>query len=579
MSAAALALTVLASGIRLDAGTPVEPAPSPSADEPKPAPAQPQTKPTAAAEPGETLSYHGIVTDKDTNKPIAGATVVVRRSVLPDLKTGENRIIEESRHQTDANGKYAFTIPPEQVSERRLYIELDVEHPDYAPQKGFGYALSMIRKNEKLGGRPFFESITLRPGQAITGRIETPDGKPASGVKVLAFSKTDKLTKGTFEYGSFADMRTDAQGRFRLVLTTPGNAVYWVLPEKFAPTLHALKDNKRGDLGTIVLEPGISLQGKLLDAEGKPLRGLYVNFRRERGQTPADELLGQLTVADAINRTAVSGANGEFQVNPLPPGEYRVQPGEYAEDSSLDRADRKIRKLPAVFAPRKLVLKEGETPEPLVIRASPHVVIEAQYYDSKGKPRTGHECFVFGEIDGNWFHTQGKPDANGRIVVQVPHGLEKAQLDLMTNEHGALRHRLSKDQPLQNSRRVELGTLDHDVKGIEIIRYEAPIVIVNVVGEDGRKPKGARITAAYPAGKAQHQGKMIMKGGAESDVSFEEQEDGRFRSEQLFPDEPATFKAEAEGFEPKSETVTLPEGATKDITFTLTAKKPEPKAK
>ena len=115
--------------------------------------------------------------------------------------------------------------------------------------------------------------------------------------------------------------------------------------------------------------------------------------------------------------------------------------------------------------------------------------------------------------------------------------------------------------------------LDHDIKGIEIIRYEAPIVIVKVVGESGEKPKGARVTAAYPQGKSQYQGKMIMKGGAQSDVSFEEQEDGRFRSEQLFPDEEATFTAVADGCEPKSETFKLPEGAIKEVTFSLKKKK------
>src|SRR5262249_32082230 len=157
--------------------------------------------------------------------------------------------IEETKHKTDADGKYSFTIPPEQSSKRYLYVELDVEHPDYAPQKRFGYALSMIRKNEKLGGRPFFENVSLRPGKAITGRILTPEGKPAVGVKVLAYSNTDEKGGG-FEYGSFADARTDAKGKFSVTLITPGPAVFWILPKEYAPSTHGVKDNKRGDLGT-----------------------------------------------------------------------------------------------------------------------------------------------------------------------------------------------------------------------------------------------------------------------------------------------------------------------------------------
>ena len=49
-----------------------------------------------------------------------------------------------------------------------------------------------------------------------------------------------------------------------------------------------------------------------------------------------------------------------------------------------------------MFTARKVTLKEGETPEPLEIRASPHVVIEAQWVDSKGKPTNGFAGHIFG---------------------------------------------------------------------------------------------------------------------------------------------------------------------------------------
>src|SRR5262249_38084380 len=148
----------------------------------------------------------------------------------------ENKVIQETKHKTDAAGQYRFTIPPEQSAERYMYIELDVEHPEYATQAGFGYALGMIRKNEKMGGRPFFEHLSLRPGQAVTGRIETPDGKPAVGVAILAYSvSTTKFTPGEYEYGSFARAKTDKDGKFRIVLITPGEGVVWLLPKNYAP--------------------------------------------------------------------------------------------------------------------------------------------------------------------------------------------------------------------------------------------------------------------------------------------------------------------------------------------------------
>src|SRR5262249_44786980 len=164
----------------------------------------------------------------------------------------------------------------------------------------------------------------------------------------------------------------------------------------------------------------------------------------------------------------VTGEAGEYELAPLPPGEYRVQPSEYSQDAFSE--SRRRRPVPGVFIAQKVTLKEGEQPEPLEVRAIPHVTIEAQYVDSKGQPRTGHECFIHGRMDKAFWNAMGRPDANGKIVVQVPHGLENTRLDLVTNEHGVLRWRRTKDSPLSNKRQVDLGTVNEDVKGIEIVR-------------------------------------------------------------------------------------------------------------
>jgi protocatechuate 3,4-dioxygenase beta subunit len=556
----ALALLAALSAVRLDAG-----------DTP-PAPKEPPKEAKKEADKGQTLHYSGTVLDKDTHKPIAGAVVTVRRSLYgdPEVKQ-EDQLIQETTHTTDAQGKYRFTIPPEQSSKRYLYIELDVEHADYAPQKHFGYALSMILKNEKMGGRPFFESVELRPGKPITGTVQTADGKPAAGVKVLAYSRTDRK-QDNFEYGSFADTRTDARGHFRLVLTTPGQAVFWILPEQFAPSTHAVLNNKRGDLGTFTLAPGIRVKGKVLDTKGKPVAGVNVNAERE-GRA---EELQNLPVADSVSRSAVTDARGEFALMPLPPGDYRIKPDDFPRESSSDKHVR--RPVPDVFLPQKLTLKEGPDPEPVEIRAAPSVVIEAQYYDSKGKTTRGHSPFVFGQIDKAFWHSEAKADAAGKVTVRVPHGLEQARLQLSTNEHGSLRWRKANGQPLQNSHEIDLGTVNDDVKGIQIIRYVAPILVVGVKARDGKQPKDAAVTALYPEGKGPYQGRLIVRNGLHSDVSFEHQEDGRFRSSQLLPDEETTVTAQAPGYAPASVKVKLLEGEKKEVELMLD-KEPEKKDK
>ena len=564
-ASAAAAVIVVASGLRLSAAVP------PETQEPGKELKAVQDVAKTPGDPkpsGETLNYTGTVRDKNTNKPIAGATVVVRRSVL---SAQENRVLQETRHTTGADGTYAFTIPPEQVSERLLYIELDVEHPGYATRAGFGYALSMTRKNEKLGERPFFETIEMRPAEPITGRVETPEGEPAAGVELLAYSRTDKIAKGQFEYGSFAKAKTDALGKFRLPITTPGQGVFWVLPKSHAPELHVLADGKRGDVGTIILKKGVTVTGRVFDVQGKPLAKLFVEADRERGSGPEFEALGQLIVSDAIRRTAETDAEGRFTFDPLPTGSYRVMPTDFnrAGDRS---AGWTRRELPGVFAPKKLTIKEGETLDPLEVRASPLVVIEGHWVDSKGQPKSGWGSSVFGRIDGSFWHAQTRPDAQGKFSLNVPHGLENAELDIMTNEHASARHRIGKDGPLIDGRKVTLGTLDHDVKGIEIVRYVAPIIVVNATTKAGQQVQGFKATVEYTGPGLDSDKRVHVVGGGKKEAIQDEQYDGRYRTSQLLPNREVNVTVTADGFATASRTYSLPEGKTEEVTFVLEPK-------
>src|SRR5207245_2788138 len=98
-----------------------------------------------------------------------------------------------------------------------------------------------------------------------------------------------------FEYGSFAKTKTDKDGKFRVPLTTPGLAVFWILPKDYAPEMHPVPEGKRGDLGTFALKKGITARGRAFDTGGKPIAGLFVEADHERN-TPEGEILSELTV-------------------------------------------------------------------------------------------------------------------------------------------------------------------------------------------------------------------------------------------------------------------------------------------
>jgi beta-lactamase regulating signal transducer with metallopeptidase domain len=564
LSAAAVVI-VAASGLRLNAEVPHGPVSLAKEVQAVKNDAQP---PGATDKSAETLHYKGTVVNKDTGQPIAGATVVVRRSIL---RSSDNRVLQETKHTTGADGMYAFEIPPDQHASPYLYIELDVEHPDYATRDRFGYALSMTRKNEKLNERPFFERVEMRPAKPITGRVETPEGEPAVGMVVLAYSRTDK--GGQLEYGSFARAETDAQGRFRLPITTPGQAAYWVLPKAYAPELYVIPEGKRGDIGTTTLKKGVSVAGRVLNVQGKPIAGVFVEIERKRGSGADLDAQNLGFISNVIRRIAETDADGRFTFDPLPPGEYSVVPSESDYDG-----DRKKhwthRPLPEVFTSTKLTIKEGETTAPLEIRASPTVVIEGHWVDSKGQPKGGWSSFVFGKMDGSFWSGQAHPDHQGRFSLKVPHGLEDVQVDISTNEHATTRHRIGKDGPLVEGRTARLGTLDHDVKDIEIVRYVSPIIVINATTKDGKQVPGFKADVEYkvPAGPERGKQVHVVGGGPKKDALQDEQYDGRYRTSTMLPDKEVKVTVSADGFKEASRNLTLPEGKTEEVTFVLEPK-------
>jgi hypothetical protein len=316
------------------------------------------------------------------------------------------------------------------------------------------------------------------------------------------------------------------------------------------------------------------VKGRVVDQRRKPLAGVWVNARLTGG--PAKQAYG-IPVADMLCRAALTDAKGEFMLAPLPAGEYVIGVDKYAQDSLVE--DRTPRLPPAVFGPSPLLLKEGEMTKSVELAALAEVDLEGQYFDSKGKSRSGHEPMLWGQMPGNdlsspsgFYHTDGKVDSDGRFVIRAPKGLRAAKLDFITNEHSALRVRMKKDGPLSNvTRDIDLGTLDHDVRGIEVVRYEAPILLVKPVAADGSLLRGASVQFQYADGKGPWQGKgrRFVEG---MDVSYEKQGDGRLRTRSLLPDEEFTVTVEAEGYEPRAEKLKLPEGAVKELEARLAKK-------
>lgn len=572
VASTALGVVAAIGAVRLDAAASKDDAKPEKAVEDKKKPAKPQ-----AVKDVKPLTYNGVVVNRVTGEPIAGATVIIDRTISKPKK-GEEDWKRTTKVKSDAKGRYSFTLPAEEVKEYYLYIEVDCHHPEYVAKGRSGYGHSMIRKNLKLGEKPFYSKIRLWPGKEVTGTVVSPDGKPVKGVEVMQYSKHKKSKR--FDFGGFYKTHTDDKGNFRFVAATPGAGVFWVTPKGFAPQAHMIPEG-RGDVGKITLQHGYVLKGKILNAKGKPVSNVRFEARRTGDGEDVDSFLGQNAVANHIGRTGVTNAKGEFTLDEVPSGDYR-----YSVSSPIRGWGH--RPLKDVFLRGSLKVKDREKPEPLTIRAVPHVEIKVKFFNSKGKPTGSHRFSVFGRMDGrNFFHTRSTMvnKKTGIAIARVPHGLQRVQVSLMTNEHGILRWRLKPGDALKNTRRVDLGTLESDHSDLEVVRYVAPILLVKAVDAKGKIMKNFKPKAVYVQGKSGRSPGSRFINGIKGDVYFESQQDGRWRSNSLQPDQKVSVTVQMDGYTTQPQEVSMPEGKTRALVFKMTpaketaGKKPKKSAK
>lgn len=501
------------------------------------------------------LSYSGVVLDKSNDQPIAGAVVIVRRMIL---KSTKREIVQETEHTTDEQGRYSFVIPPEQTGDPSMYIELDVAHDDYAWKKGFGYSLSMIRKNERLGEEPFFSEVKLWPSEPITGRVVDASGEPVPDTFIQAYSTS---SGNSFEYGSFFKTKTSDDGTFKLQMIKGGPSVFWIVPRDYAPA-QVVSGTKRGEWGDITVNDGISVRGRVVNATGEPVEGVWVNLLDHFAQAEV-----QLPVATSMCRTALTDDNGEFVMAPMKAGRYRLEVNEYPREHVFHVNGKAKRIEPKdVFVSQTIEVTENDADRPYILQAKPHVTFRGQYLDSKGEPRSGHRVTFFGNLDGQWYHTQITPDENGKLEGKLPHGLSDVKMDAITNEHSAIQVRLEANGELLAGRNLVLGTVEDDIEGVEIIRYTAPIVHVKPLDEEGNVVRDCQVSGVYSDGKVET---MTPVGGRPTNIFFETQRDGRYRTQQMIPDRQVTFTVTKDGYRSDPAQVTLPEGGEKELTIVL----------
>jgi hypothetical protein len=215
----------------------------------------------------------------------------------------------------------------------------------------------------KPGNAPVTVTFTLDAGRVVKGTLLDPKGKPLAGV-LAAGLHHDWLTDAT-------PLRT---AEFTVLGCDPARArlVCFAQPQRKLAGSVVVRGDESGPI-TVRLKPWASVRGRLLDAEGKPIRNARWQFVSVPVTQP-DQPRGIDVGLHVIFRSAYekkykdpeTDAEGRFQIECLVPG-LKYNLARYDESGALDYEDLKWTDL----AFSNLVLKPGETRDLGDVRVKP----------------------------------------------------------------------------------------------------------------------------------------------------------------------------------------------------------------
>ncbi|QJW99888.1 hypothetical protein FTUN_7511 [Frigoriglobus tundricola] len=156
----------------------------------------------------------------------------------------------------------------------------------------------------KAGAESTRRDVTLDPGWTFTGSLIGPDGKPVTGAQWLAVESasarwTDKMEGAAFTVAKFNPK-------------SPRDILFRHAEKGLVGILQPPAEN--GGRVTVRMQPGATVTGRLLDADGRPRAGIRVELWVRTKQTPHFE--------DYSPKSIVTDKDGRFRIEALVP-EFR----------------------------------------------------------------------------------------------------------------------------------------------------------------------------------------------------------------------------------------------------------------
>ena len=196
---------------------------------------------------------------------------------------------------TDAQGRY-FLAPTGTIRPNHDEVRIKVVAEGFADVSTVDYEKAL------LGGS--LPQVGMVAGRRITGQLVDQGGKPVTKA-VVRFQSCNADLTNLWDSGPFP---VDDDGRFSVSIPMDGKAAAAVYPKESAPRF--IDVTAEADQGSIVLEKGIVLKGRVVDRDGQGVAKTVVGIRNE-------EYRVLFAFVTAIGLGVRTDEAGYFQLPPL----------------------------------------------------------------------------------------------------------------------------------------------------------------------------------------------------------------------------------------------------------------------
>jgi protocatechuate 3,4-dioxygenase beta subunit/5-hydroxyisourate hydrolase-like protein (transthyretin family) len=408
---------------------------------------------------------------------------------------------------------------------------------------GFAPARAELPAREQ--GQPAPElKIVLRVGRQAVGMVldGSRAGVAGAQVRLRPAASSDPMARLRNAMNPDATDRiegtTDAKGRYTVSHLPPGTYDVTVQARGFAtltvPGLAIPEGQGMTDLGTVVLSPGATLEGRVVDPAGQPIEGAEV--RAVAGGAGGMTL--RFMSRDQGAPDAFTAADGSFRLEDRSPGE--------SLDLAVSHPSYGPGNAPGVTVP---------TQEPVRIVLQPMTRVSGRTVSKDGKGIAGADVTLteitpmsFGGMSrmrpGNWKRTVTDADGAFSFAAVSPGAIEvRAE---------APRYQAAELQGIEAKAGQELA-------GLELLLPPAASVEGRVLSPDGRPVPGAEVTVVQSDS---------VTGFGFSGLYAQTDGDGRYNLEGV-PPGPRTLEARANGYRRAVRDLEVTAGAANTADLTL----------